>query len=61
MSHKGKYYKKTLKRNGVTSRNIPSMLQPKVLKTNNSSNAVLNNNQVLYINPTSIQTRVKKK
>ena len=36
------------------SRNIASMLQPKVLRTNDSSNAVLNNNQVLYNNPTSV-------
>ena len=39
------------------------MLQPKVLRTNDSSNAVLNNNQVLYNNPTSVvkTTPVKKK
>ena len=44
------------------SRNIASMLQPEVLRTNDSSNAVLNNNQVLYNNPTSfVKTRVKKK
>ena len=62
MSHNGKYYKKTLKRNAVMSRNIASMSQPKVLRTNDSSNAVLNNNQVLYNNPTSfVKTRVKKK
>ena len=54
MSHNGKYYKKTLKRNAVMSRNIASMSQPKVLRTNDSSNAVLNNNQVLYNNPTSV-------
>ena len=30
------------------------MLQPKVLRTNDSSNAVLNNNQVLYNNLTSV-------
>ena len=38
-------------------RNIASMLQPKVLRTNdssNSSNAALNNSQVLYNNPTSV-------
>ena len=35
-------------------RNIASMLQPKVLRTNDSSNAVLNNNQVLYNNLTSV-------
>ena len=35
-------------------RNIASMLQPKVLRTNDSSNAILNNNQVLYNNPTSV-------
>ena len=41
--------------NAVMSRNITSMLQPKVLRTNDSSNAVLNNNQVLYNNnPTSV-------
>ena len=41
--------------------NIASMLQPKVLRTNessiyfyDSSNAILNNNQVLYNNPTSV-------
>ena len=55
MSHNRKYYKITLKRNAVMSRNIASMLQPKVLRTNDSSNAVLNNNQVLYNNnPTSV-------
>ena len=57
MSHNGKYYKKTLKRNAVMLRNIASMLQPKVLRTNdssNSSNAALNNSQVLYNNPTSV-------
>ena len=54
MSHNGKYYKKTLKRNAAMSRNIASLLQPKVLRTNDSSNAVLNNNQVFYNNPTSV-------
>ena len=54
MSHNGKYYKKTLKRNAVMSRNIASKLQLKVLRTNDSSNAVLNNNQVLYNNPSSL-------
>ena len=53
MSHNGKYYKKTLERNVVISRDIASMLQ-QVLRTNDSSNAVLNNNQVLYNNPTSV-------
>ena len=53
MSHNGKYYKKT-KRNAIMSRNIASMLQPKVLKANDSGNVVLNNNQVLYNNPTSV-------
>ena len=62
MSHNWKYYKITLKRNAVMSRNVASMLQPKILRTNDSSNAVLNNNQVLYNNPTSfVKTRVKKK
>ena len=54
MSHNGKYYKKTLKRNAVMSRNIASMLQLKVFRANDSSNTVLNNNQVLYNNPTSV-------
>ena len=54
MSHNGKYYKKTLKRNAVILSNIASMLQPKVLRTNDSSNAVLNNNQVLYNNLISV-------
>ena len=54
MSHDGKFYEKTLKRNAAMPRNIASMLQPKVLRTNDSSNAVLNNNQVLYNNPTSV-------
>ena len=36
------------------SRNIASMLQPKVLRTNDSSNVALNNNQVLYNNLTSV-------
>ena len=53
MSHNGKYYKKTLKRNAAMSRNIASLLQPNDLRTNDSSNAVLNNNQV-YNNPTSV-------
>ena len=34
--------------------NIASMLQPKVLGTNDSSNAVLNNNQVLCNNLASV-------
>ena len=54
MSHNEKYYKKTLKRNAVMLRNIASMLQRKVLRTNDSSNAVLNNYQVLDNNPTSV-------
>ena len=45
---------KTLKRNAVMSRKIASMLQPKVFRANDSSNTVLNNNQVLYNNPTSV-------
>ena len=36
------------------SRNIASVLQPKVLKANDSGNEVLNNKQVLYNNPTSV-------
>ena len=39
MSHNGKYYKKTLKRNVILSRNIASILQLKVLRTSDSSNA----------------------
>ena len=54
MSRNKKYYKKTLKRNIGMSGNIASMLQPKVLRTNDSSNAALNNNQVLYNNLTSV-------
>ena len=54
MSHNRKYHEKTLKRNAALSRNIASMLQVKVLRANDSSNAVLNNNQVLYNNPTSV-------
>ena len=54
MSRNGKYYKKTLKRNVAMLRNTAFMLQAKVLRTNDSSNAVLNNNQVLYNNPTSV-------
>ena len=54
MSYNGKYYKKTLKRNEVMSRNIASMFQTKILRTNDSSNAILNNSQVLYNNPTSV-------
>ena len=38
MSHNGKYYKKTLKRNAAISGNIASMLQPKVFRANDSSN-----------------------
>ena len=53
MSYNGKYYKKT-KGNVIMSRNIASVLQPKVLKANDSGNEVLNNNQVLYNNPTSV-------
>ena len=33
---------------------IASMLQPNVLRTNDSSNAVLNDNQILYNNPASV-------
>ena len=54
MSYNGKYYKKTLKRNEVMSRNIASMFQTKILRTNDSSNAILNNSQVLCNNPTSV-------
>ena len=54
MSYNGKYYKKTLKRNEVMLRNIASMFQMKVLRTNDLSNAILNNSQVLYNNPTSV-------
>ena len=54
MSRNGKYYKKTLKRNAVMSRNIASMLQPKVVRANDSSNAVLTKSQVLYNNLTSV-------
>ena len=43
------------------SRNIASMLQPKVLKANDSGNVVLNNNQVLYNNPTSVKTNSNEK
>ena len=35
-------------------KNIASMLQPKVLRTKDSSNAVLNNNHVLYNNLISV-------
>ena len=44
MSQNEKYYKKALKRNAVMLKNIASMLQPKVLRTNDSNNAILNNN-----------------
>ena len=54
MSYNGKHYKKTLKRTAVMSRNIASMLQPKVFRANDSSNTVLNKNQVLHNNPTSV-------
>ena len=54
MSLNEKYYKKTLKRNVVNSKNIVSMLQQKVLRTKNSSNAVLNNNQLFHNNLTSV-------
>ena len=49
MSHNRKYYLKKLERNAAMSRNIAFMLQKKVL-----SNAVLNNNQALDNNPTSV-------
>ena len=62
MSHNEKYYKNTLKSNAVISRNIASMLQPKVFRANDSSNTVLNNNQVLYNNPTSVaETNLSEK
>ena len=35
-------------------RNIASILQPKLMRTNDSSNAVLNNNQVLYNDMASV-------
>ena len=54
MSHNEKYYKKILKRNVVMLRNIASMLQQNIFRTNDSSNAVLNNYQVLDNNPTSV-------
>ena len=44
------------------SRNIASMLQPKVMRTNDSSNAVLNSNQVLYNDMISVvETNYSKK
>ena len=43
-------------------RNIASMLQPKVLRANDSRNAVLNNNQILHNNPTSfVETHSSEK
>ena len=54
MSLNQTYYKKTSKRNVVNSKNIASMLQQKVLRTNDSSNAVLNNNQLFHNNLTSV-------
>ena len=36
------------------SRNIASMLQPKVVRANDSSNTVLTKSQVLYNNLTSV-------
>ena len=43
-------------------RNIASMLQTKVLRTNDQGNAVLNNNQVPYNNPTSaVETNSSEK
>ena len=43
-------------------RNIASMLQPKVLRANDSRNTVLNNNQVLHNNPTSfVETHSSEK
>ena len=60
-----KWYKKTLKRNPVMLRNITSMLQLKVLRTNDSSNVVLNNNQASSCTIIRLVllklTRVKKK
>ena len=46
MSHNEKYYKKTLKRIVVMSKNIAFILQLNVLRTNDSSNVVLHNNQM---------------
>ena len=44
------------------SRNIASILQPKVMRTNDSSNAVLNSNQVLYNDMISVfETNYSKK
>ena len=44
------------------SRNIASILQPKVMRTNDSSNAVLNSNQVLYNDMISVvETKNNKK
>ena len=43
-------------------RNIAFMLQPKVLRANDSRNAVLNNNQILHNNPTSfVETHSSEK
>ena len=43
-------------------RNIASILQPKLMRTNDSSNAVLNNNQVLYNDMASVvETNYSKK
>ena len=44
------------------SRNIASILQLKLMRTNDSSNAVLNNNQVLYNDMASVvETNYSKK
>ena len=44
------------------SRNIASILQPKVFRANDSSNTVLNNNQVLYNNLNSaVETNLSEK
>ena len=37
------------------------MLQPKILRTNDSSNAVLNNNQVFYNNLTVVEANSSEK
>ena len=43
-------------------RNLASILQPKLMRTNDSSNAVLNNNQVLYNDMASVvETNYSKK
>ena len=61
MSHYGNYYNENIKEKCGHFKEHRFMLQVEVLKTNDSSNAVLNNNQVFYNNLTVVEANSSEK